>query len=333
MQRTTFITGASGLLGAELVSQFLSEEPDRRLVCLLRDTIPSSRFFTEKMNERVITVQGDIRDESLITRILNEYDVSSVFHLAAQTLVEPATRLPGETLDVNVRGTWSILEASRRHEKKVKAVLVASSDKAYGNLSGEKYDESHPLMGSYPYDVSKSCADLITQSYAKSYGLNTVITRCGNFFGPGDVNLSRLFPSTIVALLKGIAPVIRSDGKYIRDYLFIADAAAAYRELETYALENKCAGEAFNFSYGLRKSVLDIVNLIRKTMGSSIEPVIENRVTNEIPVQTLDSSKARKKLGWKPKIGFEEGIKHTIAWYRAQHEKELSLKPKVVRAA
>jgi len=320
------VTGATGLLGAELVDQLLNEPEPRRIVCLVRDGVPASRFYTEGMDQRVIVVRGDVRDENLLTRIINEYDVGTVFHLAAQTLVETALPCPAETLDVNVRGTWAVLEAVRRVPGKVKATIVASSDKAYGSLTTPEYDESNPLAGVFPYDVSKSCADLIAQSYAKTYQLNVAITRCGNFFGPGDLNESRIFPGTIHSFLRNERPIIRSDGKFVRDYIYISDAAAAYRTLARYVETKGCPGEAFNFSYGLKLTVLQIVETIRRSMGSSLQPVIENRIKHEIPVQSLSNRKATSVLGWKPEIGFEDGVKRTIAWYAERLARSQSLR-------
>ena len=326
MRPTTLVTGATGLLGAELVSQLLEEGDPRRIVCLVRDQVPASRFLAEKMGDRVIVVRGDVRDENLVTRIINEYDVGTIYHLAAQTLVETALTCPAETLDVNVRGTWALLEAVRRVPHKVKATIVASSDKAYGTLSASEYDETHPLAGEFPYDVSKSCVDLISQSYAKTYGLNIAITRCGNFFGPGDLNESRLIPGTILSLLRNERPVVRSNGKLIRDYIFISDAAAAYRTLARHVEEKGCKGEAFNFSYGRKLNVLEIIETIRRAMGSTLEPVIEDRIKHEIRVQSLSNKKAISVLGWKPEIGLEEGLERTITWYRQQFSKPAKLK-------
>jgi CDP-glucose 4,6-dehydratase len=232
-----------------------------------------------------------------------------------------ANQRPTETLDVNVRGTWALLEAVRSNTKHVRATIFASSDKAYGNLQGERYDESYPLAGSHPYDVSKSAADLICQAYAHSYRMNVCITRCGNFFGPGDLNENRIFPSTILANLRKEAPVIRSDGKYIRDYIYVADGASAYRTLARAMLSKDIAGHAFNFSYGLRLTVLDVVEAVSKAMGEARAPVILNQASNEIPVQCLDSAKAREWLGWKPEFGFESGVAATVGWYREQFAK------------
>ena len=315
-----FITGGTGLLGSELVHQLIRSKEYKSIVCLVRDSLPKSRFFSEKMNEKVILIQGDLRDQNLLDRVLNEYEINTIFHLAAQTIVGQANLRPTETLDVNIRGTWALLEAARLNAKHLKGILIASSDKAYGNLKGEKYDESFPLAGEHPYDVSKSCMDLICQSFAKTYQMNISITRCGNFFGPGDLNESRIFPSTILSVLNGEAPQIRSDGKYIRDYIFVSDGASAYRTLARKLIENpeKFRGEAFNFSYELKLTVLEVVETILKVMNSGMKPVVLNQSKHEIPVQSLDSSKAIRLLNWKPDFGFEEGVKRTVEWY--QHE-------------
>jgi len=316
------ITGATGLLGSELVDQLLKNNETSKLVCLVRDHLPQSRYFAEGMSQNVVTISGDLRDQNLLDRVINEYEIHTVFHLAAQTLVQQANLRPTETLDVNIRGTWALLEACRLNPKRIQRVICASSDKAYGNLQGEKYDESFPLEGKHPYDVSKSCSDLITQAYAHTYGLNVAITRCGNFFGPGDLNESRIIPHTIVSLLKNQAPVIRSDGKFIRDYIYVGDGAAAYRLLAKKMIQNPMPGAAFNFSYELRLSVLELVECIQTVMGKSIAPQILNQAFNEIPVQSLDSTKAKDELQWSPLFGFEEGIRKTVAWYQDALERK-----------
>ncbi len=319
-----FLTGGTGLLGSELVHQLLTSKECKKIVCLVRDLTPKSRFFSEKMNEKVILIQGDLRDQNLLDRVLNEYEINTIFHLAAQTLVGQANLRPVDTLDVNIRGTWGLLEAARMNSKFIKAILIASSDKAYGNLKGERYDENFPLAGEHPYDVSKSCMDLICQMFAKTYGMPIGITRCGNFFGPGDLNESRIFPSTILSILKNESPQIRSDGKYIRDYIFVSDGASAYRTLARKLIQNpeKLKGEAFNFSYELKLTVLEVVNSILKAAGSSLKPTILNQAQHEIPVQSLDSTKAIKFLNWKPDFGFEEGVKRTVQWYQREFKNE-----------
>lgn len=313
------VTGGTGLLGSELVSQLIEHRESQKLVCLVRDEIPQSRFFTEGLKEQVIVVYGDIKDQQLISRVIADYDINTIFHLAAQTLVGQATTWPTDTFDSNIRGTWSVLEAAR--QLAVQRVIFASSDKAYGDLKGQSYDESHPLAGRFPYDVSKSCADLIAQSFAHSFGLHVAITRCGNFFGPGDLNLSRLIPGTIMSLLASKRPVVRSNGQFVRDYIYVADGAAAYRLLARQMVTQRLAGEPFNFSYGLKLTALDVIARIQKIMGTSLEPEILNEARNEIPVQCLEASKARTMLGWRPEYGFDEGLAKTIRWYRTNQSK------------
>jgi CDP-glucose 4,6-dehydratase len=310
-----FITGGTGLLGSELVSQILSSQQAISVVCLVRDELPLSPFFLKRLNRRVTVVRGDVRDVGLLNRVMGDYSINTIFHLAAQTLVQTAVADPFETMDTNVRGTYALLEAARQHSKPVRRTIVASSDKAYGNLNGAKYDESYPLEGRYPYDVSKSCTDLITQSYGHAYHMDVRISRCGNIFGPGDLNESRIFPSAILSLLKKERPIVRSNGKLMRDYIYVSDAAAAYLLLATHTGTPK-GNPAYNFSYGSPVSVLDVISTIAKVMGVEASPLIQNGAKDEIPVQSLDSSKARAELGWSPKVGFEAGIKETVEWYR-----------------
>jgi len=324
-----FVTGASGFLGSELVAQLLDSGDAAKIVCLLRDFVPLSRLHAEALDRRVVLVHGDVRDQQLLARIMNEYEICTVFHLAAQTLVGQANAQPVETLDVNVGGTWGILEAVRQNPESVRVTVVASSDKAYGDMKGTMYDETSPLQGRHAYDVSKSCADLIAQAYAASYGTNVCVTRCGNFFGPGDLNESHIFPSVILAALRNEAPVIRSDGSSVRDYLFVKDGAAAYRTLAERMLSGALKGECFNFSYGLRLSVLEVTHAILSEMRVSLEPTILNVARNEIPVQALDSSKARRMLGWEPDVGFQEGLRMTVAWFR-RHLAGAGSRPNVV---
>ena len=223
--RPVLVTGATGLVGGWLVRRLLGLGAD--VVCLMRDWVPQSEFVNAQLIEKAKVARGDVRDQELLERILGEYEITTVFHLAAQTTVGVAHRNPVSTFDVNIRGTWVALEACRRSPK-VKQIVIASSDKAYGDLDTLPYTEDMPLKGGHPYDVSKSCADLIGQTYAKTYGLPVCITRCGNFYGGGDLNWNRIVPGTIRSILRGERPIIRSDGKYVRDYLFVEDGAAAY---------------------------------------------------------------------------------------------------------
>ncbi|MBM3156772.1 MAG: NAD-dependent epimerase/dehydratase family protein [Chloroflexi bacterium] len=312
--RPTLVTGATGLLGGWLVRRLL--ELDADIVCLVRDWVPQSEMVRAELADRVKIVRGDVRDQELLERILGEYEIEAVFHLAAQTIVGIANRNPVSTFDTNIRGTWTLLEACRRSPK-VRSIVMASSDKAYGDQKQLPYDEDTPLQGRYPYDVSKSAADLLAQSYATTWKLPVAITRCGNFYGGGDLNWNRVVPGTIRSVLRGQRPVIRSNGQYIRDYFYIEDAAEAYLLLaQKLSQKVELAGEAFNFSNETPLSVLELVERILKLMGSKLKPVIRNEASNEILRQYLDAKKARKVLGWKPMFTLNEGLNKTIGWYR-----------------
>lgn len=249
-------------------------------------------------------------------RILGEYDIKTVFHLAAQAIVGVANRNPISTFESNIQGTWCLLEACRRSPL-VEQVVVASSDKAYGEQPVLPYTEDMPLLARNPYDMSKAATDMIAQSYAHTYGMNVAISRCGNFFGEGDFNWSRIVPGTVRSIIRGEAPVLRSDGTLIRDYFYVRDGAHAYRVLAEHLAANpeKIRGEAFNFSTDKEVSVIDLTNLILRLMGSDLKPIIQNNAPNEILKQNLSSAKARKELGWTPQYTLEDGLKRTIAWY------------------
>lgn len=313
--RVAFVTGATGLLGGWLVRRLIAE--GAQVVCLVRDWIPDSMLLTESFGGGVSLVRGDIEDQACIERVLNEYAVDTVFHLAAQTIVGTANRNPISTFEANIAGTWRVLEACRRSPW-VRQILVASSDKAYGEQAILPYTEDTPLQGRHPYDVSKSCADLIAQSYAHTYGLPVCITRCGNLFGGGDLNFNRLVPGTIQSLLKGEPPVIRSNGKFVRDYFYVEDAADAYLCLAERLAENRSlAGEAFNFGSYRPMSALEMVESILKVYGSSLRPLILDQANHEIPDQHLDCTKAHNLLGWSGGVPLEEALSRTLAWYGA----------------
>lgn len=314
LDRPVFITGASGLVGSWLVKHLHERGAD--VVCLMRDWVPQSELVQNRLIEKVKVVRGDVRDQALLERVLGEFEIDTVIHLAAQTIVTIANRNPISTFETNIGGTWALLEACR-HSPKVKQIVVASSDKAYGDQEILPYTETTALAGQHPYDVSKSCADLIAHSYAVTYGLPVAITRCGNFFGGGDLNWNRIVPGTIRSILRGQAPIIRSDGNYVRDYFYVEDGALAYITLaEALAKNTALRGEAFNFSYQQRFTVLEIVEMLLKQMKSDLTPTILNEVNNEIRAQSLDAGKAHQVLGWQPQFGFDAGLARTIDWYK-----------------
>jgi len=312
--RPTLVTGATGLVGSWLVRRLMHAGAD--VVCLVRDWVPQSEVVRSGDIERVRVVRGDICDQALIERTLGEFEIDTVFHLAAQTIVGTANRNPVSTFEANIKGTWVLLEAARRSPA-VKQIVLASSDKAYGDQPQLPYHEDAPLEGRHPYDVSKSCADLIAQAYAKTYKLPLAITRCGNFYGGGDLNWSRIVPGTIRSILSGVAPVIRSDGSLIRDYFFVEDGTAAYMLLaEKLAADPSLSGHAFNFSNELQVTVLQLVQAITRVLGSDLQPRILNEATNEIQHQYLSAEKARTMLGWAPLFTLEQGLQLTAGWYR-----------------
>ena len=313
-ERSVFVTGATGLLGSWLVSQLV--DADSRVVCLVRDWIPQNELVHNRRIEQVSTVRGDITDRDLLERVLGEYEVDVVFHVAAQAIVGVANREPASTFSTNIEGTWNLLEACRRSPQ-VSSIVVASSDKAYGEQEHLPYTETMLLLGHHPYDVSKSCGDIITQSYAASYNLPVAITRCGNFYGGGDLNWNRVVPGTIRSVIRGERPIIRSDGNFVRDYIYIEDAAAAYMLLaERLTSDDALRGQAFNFSYEIQVSVLDMVELILRKMKSSLRPEVLNQASNEIRHQFLSAERARTVLNWRPQFTLESGLDRTLAWYR-----------------
>jgi CDP-glucose 4,6-dehydratase len=313
LDRPTFVTGATGLVGNWLVRRLMDAGAD--VTCLVRDWVPRSELVRKGTIEKVNVVRGDVRDRELLERTLGEYEIDTVIHLAAQTIVSIANRNPVSTFETNIGGTWNLLEACRRSPR-VRQVVIASSDKAYGDQEVLPYDEHTPLQGKHPYDVSKSAADLLATTYAVSYGLPVAITRCGNFYGGGDLNWNRIIPGTIRSIMRGQRPVIRSDGQYVRDYFYVEDGAAAYMLLaEKLAVQPELRGEAFNFSNEIQVTVLEIVNMILNLMGSALEPMILNEASNEIRHQYLSAAKACSVLGWRPLFTLEQGLERTIAWY------------------
>ena len=311
--RPTLVTGATGLVGGWLVKALVAAGAD--VVCLVRDWIPDCELVRSGHLDKVKIVRGDVVDQNKLERALGEYEIDTVIHLAAQTIVGIANRNPVSTFEANIQGTWCLLEACRRSPK-VKQLVIASSDKAYGDQDILPYDETTPLQGTHPYDVSKSCADLISYTYANSYDLPVTITRCGNFYGGGDLNWNRIVPGTVRSVLRGQAPVIRSDGSFIRDYFYVEDGAAAYMLLaEAMAKNPELKGEAFNFSNEIQVTVLELTHKILEIMGSDLKPDVRNEASNEIKHQYLSAAKARRMLDWEPLYTLDGALKQTIDWY------------------
>lgn len=312
--RPVLVTGATGLLGSWVTRRLIDEGAD--VICLVRDRTSNGRPAPGGLLDSVKVVGGDIRDGALLQRLLAGHAVDTVIHTAAQAVVGIANCHPVSTFETNIQGAWTILEACR-HSPSVRAVVFASSDKAYGEQPVLPYSEDTPLEGRHPYDVSKSCADLIAHAYAKSFGLPVAITRCGNFYGGGDLNWNRIVPSAIRAVVRGERPVIRSDGQYIRDYFYVEDGAAAHLLLARQLHQRPdLGGMAFNFSNELQITVLDLVRQILCAMGSSLEPEIRNEASNEIRCQYLSAARARRELNWHPLFTLEQGLARTITWYR-----------------
>lgn len=312
--KSVFVTGCTGLLGSWLTKSLV--ERGANVTGLIRDWVPGSNLIWSGFEKRINIVRGEIEDYLLLERIINEYEIEIVFHLAAQTIVSIANRNPISTFDSNIKGTWNLLEGCRRNPT-VKKIIIASSDKAYGEQTKLPYDENTPLQGNHPYDVSKSCTDLIAYTYFHTYNLPVCITRCGNFFGGGDLNFNRIIPGTIRSVIFNERPIIRGDGSYIRDYIYILDAVEAYILLAEKMNELNILGESFNFSNEIQITVLEITKKILQLIDrKDLEPVILNQVTGEIKHQYLSAKKAKNILNWKPLYTLEKGLKETIEWYK-----------------
>jgi len=312
--RSVFVTGCDGFVGSWLTAGLISAGAD--VVGLVRDRVPHSELIRSGNVDRISVVVGEVNDYPLLERILAEYEIDTVFHLAAQTIVPIANRVPLSTFETNIKGTWVLMEAARRNPT-VKRVVVASSDKAYGTQAQLPYTEESPLQGNHPYDVSKSCADLIAQAYANTYDMPIVITRFANLYGGGDLNWSRIVPGTIRSSLQGSQPIIRSDGTFRRDYMFVGDAVGAYIMLAEQLEKPDVRGQAFNFGLDQPIEANKMVRMIIDLAGRpDLEPIVLNQAQNEIPDQYLSSDKANRLLGWRPKYNIEDGLLDTIEWYR-----------------
>jgi CDP-glucose 4,6-dehydratase len=314
--RSVFVTGATGFVGAHIARSLV--EQGARVVCLQRDAAPVNPLDLFDLRHRVTVVNGAVEDFALMERVLNEYGIEAVFHLAAQALVGAANRSPLSTLESNIRGSYSLLEACRLSQT-VARVVVASSDKAYGTHEQLPYTEDYPLRGLFPYDASKVCTDVLARSYAHSYGLPVAVTRFANIYGPGDLNLSRIIPGTIISALRGTAPIIRSDGTPVRDFVFTDDVARGYLLLAEKAPEVR--GEAFNFGSGEPVQMLDLARRIIRFAGKEgrLEPRIisPTKIAGEIDAQYLSAEKAKARLGWQAEVSLDQGLQRAIEWYRA----------------
>jgi CDP-glucose 4,6-dehydratase len=313
--KKVFVTGATGIVGSWVVKDLV--EKSAEVVALILDANPQSQLYRSGLINRVTVVNGCLEDFGVLQRTIVGYETDTVIHLGAQTIVGAAYRAPLSTYETNIRGTWNLLEVCRIQNSVVKRVVIASSDKAYGEQPRLPYTEDMPLQGRQPYEVSKSCADLISQSYFYTYGTPIAVARCGNIYGGGDLNWSRIVPGTIRSLYRGEPPLIRSDGQYVRDYLYVKDVSTAYLCLAERLDSPEVRGESFNFSPESRVNVMEIVSKIREMMKCAhIEPKVLNEAKGEIRNQYLSSEKATRLLGWKPNFSLEEGLRETIAWYR-----------------
>jgi CDP-glucose 4,6-dehydratase len=317
--RRVLVTGATGIVGSWVVAELVARGAE--VVAFVLDINPQSELYRSGTVQRVNVVNGRLEDFSALERAIVSYETETVFHLGAQAIVSIAHRSPLPTFETNVRGTWNLLEACRRHPDLVKRVVVASSDKAYGEQESLPYTEDMPLNAQFPYEVSKSCGDLIAHSYYKTYGLPVAVTRCGNIFGGGDLNWTRIVPGTIRSLYRGESPEIRSDGHYIRDYLYVKDVVAAVMALAEQMQTPEVCGESFNLSPESRVTVLEIVDKIRRLMNCDhLKPIVLNQARGEIRNQYLSSAKAARVLHWKPAYTLEQGLAETISWYKGFFE-------------
>jgi CDP-glucose 4,6-dehydratase len=313
--KSVLVTGATGLVGSWLVRDLL--EKGAQVTALVLDNDPNSQLIRSGDYNRISVVNGDLRNYKDLSRAAFTNQCTDIFHLGAQTIVGTALHDPISTFESNIQGTWNVMEVARQSNGAVKSVVVASSDKAYGSSKQLPYLENFPLRGDGPYDVSKSCTDLIAQSYGTTYGVPVTIARCGNIYGGGDLNWSRIVPGTIRDLLNNKRPILRSDGTFVRDYVHVDDVVSAYLRLSEVSQSKNLNGEAFNFSRDEPLSVLDLYKSVSiAVVGKLVDPEIQNTARSEIKDQHLDSSKAKSVLGWESKLTLEDGLKKTISWYK-----------------
>lgn len=307
------VTGATGMVGSALCRRLVDARVP--VVALVLDDDPRSQLRRAHTIDQVTVVNGALEDRRAVERAVVVHDVATIIHLGAQTLVHAARRDPVGTFESNVAGTWNVLDVARRHPDLVQRVVVASSDKAYGASDDLPYREDHPLSGIQPYEASKACADLIAQSFAATYDLPIGVARCGNIYGPGDLNWSRIVPGTIRSLLRGVQPLIRSDGSLVRDYLHVDDAVTGYLALASHP--RLAGGAAYNFSAGEPRTVLEVyASICEAVVGRAVEPDVRGEASDEIPAQYLDASRAQADLGWTAQTPLLAGLTSTGAWYR-----------------
>lgn len=312
------VTGADGFIGSHVAKALI--ERGAEVTTIVRDLKKESNIDILDIKKRVNTLHGDLISYEDCERAINEYDIDFCFHIAAQALVGPANRSPLSTFESNIKGTWNILEACRL-SRTIKGLVVASSDKAYGQQKKLPYTEDSPLNGYFPYDASKACAEILARGYFMTYAIPLAITRNANIYGPADMNLSRVIPDIITRLIRNEDPVIRSDGTPERDYVYIKDAVSAYLALAENLHRKEVSGHAFNFGTGKPTSVLELYKKIISLMGKNVQPKVLGQAKNEIDRQYLDSTKAKKVLGWECRYNIDEGLKETIAWYKGYFSK------------
>jgi len=309
-RKKILVTGGAGFIGSHLVERLASLKAEVSVVDVRID--PKSYFAKNQLGEKCKFNFVDIRDKKALQGFFTKNKIDYIFHLAAEPIVEQAYDNPYLAFETNVMGTINILDEVRK-SKKIKGIIAASSDKAYGKLSKNKYTEADPLRGDHPYDASKSCMDLVCQTYYETYGTPIVITRFGNVYGEGDINLSRIIPGISEAIIKNATLRLRSDGTHTRDYLYVKDVVDGY----IFLLKNfnKCEGEAFNFSSKDALSVLALIKMTEKILKTRISYKVLNAAKNEIPYQHLDDSKIRK-LGWRNNYSLALTLSKTIKWYK-----------------
>jgi CDP-glucose 4,6-dehydratase len=313
--KRVLVTGATGMVGSWMVKRLIAE--NAHVVALVRDSDTQSELWRSGAIKRINVVNGRLEDYSSVERAVNEHDVDTIMHLGAQTIVGTALRSPMQTMEANIQGTWHVLEAARVHPELVKRVLVASSDKAYGDKDDLPYTEDMSLTGRAPYEVSKSCTDLISTSYALTYGVPAAIARCGNIYGGGDLNWSRIIPGTIRSLVRGEQPILRSDGTFLRDYVYVEDVVDAYLTLGEQMGTKVEPGSAWNFSDQKPMAVMEIYKAICEAYGKpDVAPNILGQAKDEIKHQYLSSEKAKRELGWSVKYGLDQGLRETVKWYQ-----------------